>query len=303
MIWRSQYVAVDDVHVVEPDWRALREATDENPFMHAAVELLKGALGVTSALAGIVPDQPYDLHAAIRCGLLVRACKLCTDLVADACMLMGRQQIALTRQLLETLANLSYLCGDDECGARHLAFIQDSLIAEREFLKVVERQQAANSAAELPIEARIRASINDTARAAGIEVDQIPGRRQINWPSALDRIEMAFGPTAYPSFRTGSGAVHGTWHDLLRNHLRQVDGGFEPDFGAATARPQPLLSATIQLTTVAITYLRRQSHHHQQMFDEPLAAALGFAFRTDDMHERWISAATDHRREDPAHAG
>ncbi|WP_327007726.1 DUF5677 domain-containing protein [Dactylosporangium sp. NBC_01737] len=296
MNWTSRHVAVDDVQVFEPDWRALRDAGDENPFMHAAVELLKSSLGLASALAGIVPGQPLGLHAAIRCGLLVRACKLCTDLLADVCVLKGRQQLALIRELIETLANLSYLCGDDEHGSRHVAFLQDSLIAEREFLKAVERQQALNGGAELPIEARIRASIIETALAAGIDLEQLPGRRQINWPTALDRIEMAFGATAYPAFRTGSGAVHGTWHDVLRNHLVQVDGGFEPNFQAVPPRPQPLLSAAIQLTTTAITYLRRQPDVHQRMFNEPLAAALGFAFRADETHERWLTTGGVQRR-------
>ncbi|MFJ1541909.1 DUF5677 domain-containing protein [Micromonospora chalcea] len=244
-----------------------------------------------------------ETYAAIRCGLLVRACKLCMDLLADVCVLKGHQQLALNRELIETLANLSYLCGDDEHGTRHLAFLQDSLIVEREFLKVVERQQMLNGGIELPMEARIRASIDETAQAAGVDLEQLPGRRRINWPSALDRIEMAFGRTAYPAFRTGSGAVQGTWHDLLRNHLVQVDGGFEPNFQAARPRPQPLLSAAIQLTTTAITYLRRQPDVPQQIFNQPLAAVLGFAFRADDLHERWLSACGVQHHRDPSVTG
>lgn len=301
---------MDELQVFEPNWLALRYAGDEHPFMHAAVELLKSSLTLTSNLAGIVPDQPLGLHAAIRCGLLVRACKLCTDLLADVCMLHGRQQVALFRGLIETLANLSYLCADDEQGTRHVAFLHDSLIAEREFLKVVERRKALNGGVELPIEARMRASIDETARAAGVDLEQLPGRRQINWPTALDRIDMAFGPTAYPAFRTGSGAVHGTWHDVLRNHLVQVDGGFEPNFQAQPSRPQPLLAAAVQLTTTTIIYLRRQPDCHQRAFDEPLAAALGFALRADDMHEQWLINRRGQRPHEPsdghqagAHAG
>jgi hypothetical protein len=83
----------------------------------------------------------------------------------------GRQQVGLMRQITETLANVAYLCGDDEQGARHRAFLYDSLISEREFLKVIERRQANGPGTELPIERRLRRSIEDTARAAGINLE------------------------------------------------------------------------------------------------------------------------------------
>lgn len=287
---KSPTLDVNGVVVFEPDWASLQIATDENPFMHAAVELLKSAVGLGCALAGVASAQPLPVHAAIRCGLLVRACKLCLDLLADACIGKGRLQIGLLRQLTETLANLAYLCGDDEHGKRHLAFLHDSLISEREFLKVIERRQAEAGGAELAIETRLRRSIEHTARAAGIDLDNVPGRRQINWPSALERIELAFGATAYPSYRVGSDALHGGWFDLIRNHLREVNGGFEPDFRDAARRPQPLLSATIQLSTVAMTYLRLQPQAEQRFFDQKLPAVLGYAYRTDDIHEHWLAS-------------
>jgi hypothetical protein len=221
-------------------------------------------------------------------GLLVRAGKLCLDLLADACNSKGRLQIGLMRQLLETLANLAYLCGDDEHGGRHLAFLHDSLVSEREFLKVIERRQAEACGVALPIEGRLRRSIEDTALAAGIDLDNFPGRRHINWPSALDRIELAFGPTAYPSYRVGSDALHGGWFDLIRNHLREVDGGFEPDFRNVARRPQPLLAAAIQLSTIALTYLQLQPEAERRLLDQKLPAVLGYAYRVDDIHEDWL---------------
>jgi hypothetical protein len=59
---------VNDVVVFEPDWVALDSAADENPFMHAAVELLKSAIGLSDALAKIASAQPLQTNAAIRCG-------------------------------------------------------------------------------------------------------------------------------------------------------------------------------------------------------------------------------------------
>ncbi|MDG9674674.1 DUF5677 domain-containing protein [Micromonospora sp. DH14] len=276
--------------VFEPPWAELQDAMDENPFIYAGVELLKSAVMLSRGLAYAPREGPLPVNAAIRCGLMVRAGKLCLDLLADVCNGQGRQQIGLLRQLTETLANVAYLSRDDEQGTRHRAYLYDSLISEREFLKVIERRRASGDDTELPIEGRLRRSIEDTARAAGIDLDAIPGRRQIGWPSAQDRIEQAFGATAYPSYRVGSDALHGGWFDLIRNHLNQVDGGFEPEFRPISQRPQALLAAAIQLSMVALVFQQHQPPQMQRFFGEHLAAVLGRAHRVDEMHERWLTS-------------
>ena len=278
--------------VFEPDWPLLQEAADEHPFIHAGVELLKSAIGLVQAVITESQFAPLQINAAIRRGLMVRAAKLCLDLLADVCVGKGRQQLGLVRQVTETLANVAYLCGDDEQGSRHRAFLYDSLISEREFLKVIERWRAAAGGPELPVETRIRRSIENTAQAAGIDLDTIPGRRQIGWPSAQDRIEQAFGVTAYPSYRTGSGALHGGWFDLYRNHLREVDDGFLLDFSGPSQRPQTLLTVAIQLATVTLVVLQGEMPDTQRLFGDHVAAVLGSAYRTDDMHEQWLAVLT-----------
>lgn len=100
---------------------------------------------------------------------------------------------------------------------------------------MIERRRASGDGTELPIEGRLRRSIEDTARAAGIDLDTIPSRRQIGWPIAQDRIEQAFEATAYPSYRVGSDALHGSWFDLIRNHLNQVEGDSNRNFGPSAS--------------------------------------------------------------------
>ncbi|EXG79862.1 DUF5677 domain-containing protein [Cryptosporangium arvum] len=287
-LWRPSSGLADG----EPDWAALQRAHDENAFMRLAVELLKSTVALAEALVHAASAKPMALHAAVRCGLLVRSCKLSLDLLADACVGHGRQQIGLTRQLLETLANLAYLCADDESGERHRAFLYNSLISEREFLKVIERRQREDGGAELPIERRLRRSIEDTARAAGINLDEIPGRRQIKWPHAQELIELAFGPTSYPSYRVGSDALHGGWFDLIRNHLREVDGGFMPEFQPLPRRPQPLLAAAAYLGLVAGIFLRSLPDAVRVVFERDVSTILGYAVRADHIHEGWLNADT-----------
>ena len=83
--------------VFEPDWPRLQNATDENPFMHAGVELLKSASMLLSGVIVIgARPAPLPIAAAVRYGLLVRANKVCLDLLADVCNATGRQQVGLT---------------------------------------------------------------------------------------------------------------------------------------------------------------------------------------------------------------
>jgi hypothetical protein len=119
-----------------PDWAALQSATNEYPFMHTAVELLKESGAIALLAAGIIPDEPHQRDAAIRCGLLVRLAKLVRLMLADTCDIGGGQQLGLSRQMFETAATLLYLA-DDGDGSRHQAFVENSLVAERSSLRTL----------------------------------------------------------------------------------------------------------------------------------------------------------------------
>lgn len=111
--------------------------------------------------SGIVPTaSPYQRDEAIRCGLLVRLGKLCRLLLADTCEIGGGQQLALSRQIFDTTATLTYLSVDDD-GSRHQAFVEDSLVAEREIVRDIDRRQSGDGGSPWAIEDRMRRSIHE----------------------------------------------------------------------------------------------------------------------------------------------
>jgi hypothetical protein len=150
-----------------PDWAALVSATREHAFMPAAIELLKEAGTIALLAAAMLPAKPHERDAAIRCGLLVRLGKLVRLMLADTCDVGGGQQLGLFRQMFETAAAILYLVVDDD-GSRHQAFVEDSLVAERELLADINRRQAGDPDERWPIEDRMRRSISRSAAAAGI---------------------------------------------------------------------------------------------------------------------------------------
>ena len=270
-----------------PDWTALQSARNEDPFMHAAVELLKESGTIALLAAGIIPSEPHQRDAAVRCGLLVRLGKLVRLVLVDTCDAGGGQQLGLSRQMLETAAALLYLV-DDEDGSRHHAFVEDSLVAERELLADINQRQACDPGDPWPIEERMRRSIADSAAAAGVQdISTLPGRAKIGWPSVQQLVE-SLGPTAYGAYRMGSSQIHPNWHDIFRNHLQEVDGGFVPRFDAGSLRPQPLLAGALLTVLATEAYLKRRPAAEVSSFDALLDDLKDRLERIDGLHEQFI---------------
>lgn len=272
----------------QPEWALLEEPEDENPFMTAGVELLKEAMTLAAMAAELYRPEPMARDEAIRCGLLVRAVRLMRSSLRDVCDGDGEQQIAIFRQLLDTATTLLYL-HEDVDGSRHQAYVLDSLVAEREFLRTIETQQAQTGEA-LDIERRIQRSIDRTAASAGVNPAEIPARGSIGWPSSQQRIA-ALGPTAYDAFRTGSAAIHGTWSDLERNYLQSVDGGFRSRLDPLTPRPQPLFAGALLICEMAGTYLESAGTDDERtLLDPALDGLLERLSRADRAHEAYLAA-------------
>lgn len=141
------------------------------------------------------------------------------------------------------MANLVYLMGDDGTGERFDKYVMNSLIAERELLQEI-KQNIQRRGDTLDIEQRMMRSLNNSAKAGGIEdVSTLPGRPKIGWSRVEDRVKM-LGPAAYIAYRMGSSQTHGDWTDLYRNHLTYTDGSFAPNMSPFEVRPQVPLMIT-----------------------------------------------------------
>lgn len=280
-----------ELHVV--DFEELKHTTDEDPFVREGFELLKEASVLLIAVAGIrTESQTRGLprNHAIIIGHYARMAKLMTSLIRQiADGHGGDQQIAVSREFMDSVSTVMYLLADPGDGSRYTSYVMDSLIAEREFLKDVREQVAQRGDIMLPIEERINRSIAETLAAAGVREEDIPSRRNNGWPNAQVRLEL-LGPTAYAAYRTGSGAVHGSFADIYKNHLDEVLGGFEIETRPQRFRPQPLLS-------IALLSLITLSDYSRVFLDMPLPRDFEERGRTlmsllrdvDDEHERYLT--------------
>ncbi|MGW4633953.1 DUF5677 domain-containing protein [Nocardia sp. NPDC004415] len=274
------------------DFTALESASSETIFMRESFELLKEAAQLlTLAAATLDADQPegFDRDEAILVGHLVRMVKLMRSVIRGVADDHGGDQtMQLTRQFLDSASILKYLLADATDLTRRESYVLDSLIAEKEFLKNVRQQIDERGGDKLNIEERIERSIHLTFDTAGVREDAIPSRKQIRWPNAENRIRL-LGPTAYSAYRAGSGSIHGSWHDLERNHLEVIDGKFQLDFNPAPDRPQPLFTMALIAAMIAQEYLDKCIPTAGEAFSDRLESYVTKLGRANDLHEEYLT--------------
>jgi hypothetical protein len=253
----------------EPNFEVLAQTDSDDDFMEACVELYKEVGVLTVLAAEYVPGRHHSFtrNEAILCAMLMRIGKLCASMLSETVQKHGEQQLALTRQILETLVNLIYLLEGDE--ARFDKYVQDSLVAEREFLAIIQENVKKRGESELAIEERMRRSIESSANRAGIDLSSLPGRKQIGWPSVEQRLAAVGWAGMYGAFRMGSNAIHGTWTDLDKHHLlEKPNGGFEPRTSHAFPQPQPLTATGLLILDVVHSYVKKVSADEAERYRE-----------------------------------
>jgi hypothetical protein len=272
-----------------PDWESIR---DDNAVGEAAFELLKAAAIYAHLAAGLLPIAGYTRDEAILGGLVLKVSKLGKAMVAMSAQLGSDRQLALAREVIEALAILAYLTADTD-GARFDAYVQDSLVAEREFLRLVNRNVDERDSS-WPIEESMTRSIERTARDAGVaEVAALPGRRSIGWPSMEVLLDL-LGPNIYPSYRVGSSVLHTRWLDLIRHHIRrETDGTFTLRFEDDHPRAEPLYGVGVLIIDGVRRYLERLRPEALPRFTAGLDQLEHDFVRLVQAHSEMLDASDD----------
>ena len=263
--------------------------TDDN-FGEAAFELLRETSMTVVLLMGRIPPTPFGRNEAIRRGLLKRLNLLGKSLLSDISGNSGYQQLQIVRQIVEVASNYFYLSEDDASGAHHDAYIKNSLAEEKANLRFIAEQIKKRGGDPLPIEQRMQRSMERKASVAGIDLDSVPAKNQVGWPKAEKRLE-ALSPTAYPSYRAGSSALHAGWSVLLAQDIDDVEGGFSLDkqFGP---RVQPMTAAGQLIAETAVHYLEREGDEAEKAwFLDRLADSAQKIRALDEAHERFVQSA------------
>lgn len=191
---------------------------------------------------------------------------------------------------MDSFATLHYLLNDAGDGTRFDSYVFDGLIAERELLKTVREKVAERDGELLFIEHRITRSIEDTLRAAGVTETDIPSRKTNGWPSVESRLT-DFAVELYVTYRTSSGAVHGTFTDLEKHYLIEKENGrFDLIQSPYPFRPQSLTSLARLMLIVVAEYARRHQPTFVAQFGDQHGATHEHLVRLDELHETFLES-------------
>jgi hypothetical protein len=293
---RYQELDIAIVPRYEIDLDRLVSAQSEDEFLRVSFELLKEAAPLVVLVANTLDETHLDgftRNEGILVGHLIRMTKLMRAVIAGiADEHGGDQQSQLVRQFLDSASTLAYLLEDPSDSSRFDAYVYDSLIAEREFLKDVRKQIVVRGGNTLNIELRIEKSIKQAFDTAGVTEGELPSRSKNGWPSAQQRLSL-LGPTAYSAYRTGSGAIHGSWHDIERHHLELDGEKFRPYSEPMPEKSQPLFTMALIGISIAQEYLRNCVPDALQIFEARFADFLQRLEKCDRLHEEYLSREFD----------
>lgn len=175
------------------------------------------------------PDEAIlSRKQAISAGLVARISKFMTSVLALLCDKKNHGEVimALNRCITESAINLIFFC-EKATEQDFDEFIKSSLKPERDTYIYIN-ENIAKRGGELPIEKRMLNSINQLFESSGIknfeELKSIPKRK--NYKEIMEAVDME---SVYPMLQgISSHSIHGTWVDIIKHHLEEVDSGFKP---------------------------------------------------------------------------
>ena len=233
--------SVDDINrLVEPRFKIteamLEDCRAKGQFGSLVFELYREAGGLISAISasylGNTGDTvKFDRNQAICVGLLIRISKLMLSVVKlSSDIEHGETVEVLNRCIIESCVNLRYLLLKD-CDEVYDLFVKNGLRAERELHDIIRENIERRGGKQFAIEESMLKSIADKCESSGLTIEEI-NLGAGSWGSFRDKVRaLGFDEGAYTMLqRIPSHAIHGTWMDLLNNHLFRNEDGFEPNF-------------------------------------------------------------------------
>ena len=221
----------------------------------------------------------WKRNQAICAGLLVRLSKLMTSVVKlSSGIEHGETVQVLNRCIIESIVNVRYLMLKDS-NEVYDRFVKNGLRPERELHDAIHENIRLRDGQRLAIEEGMLKSILAKCESSGVTIDEIDVKAGSWGGSFQDRVKaLGFGEKAYTILQgIPSHAIHGTWMDLLNNHLLRVEGGFEPNFDHTQTDGELLMPMAFLVAEAAREYLAKYFGHQ---IAEPLFQRL------DSLQER-----------------
>jgi Family of unknown function (DUF5677) len=278
---------------------AIAGEKDPEKLNELVFELYKEALSIVNLVAHLLDDAAaakggWTRNQAACAGLMIRISKFML-VVTQLGATKNRAEVvhALNRSILESCTNLEFLASRNE-EQWFEQFVKFSLGPERALYDLIQKNVAERGGGVRPIEKRMLESIDNVCAASGARIQDV-NQKYGDWGGgvrerlkALKKEELYVGVQRIPSH-----AVHGTWVDLIMNHL-EYDGKKDvymphSDFGWVDARLLGPIAIFVLEATKA--YLERYFSHipESKLLFERIDDLSDRIFQVDSAHENLMN--------------
>lgn len=267
-----------EVKRVEVDPSVISTFRSENDYIGLSVGLLIEASSYVCIAGNIVPPtgEAWNRHEAVLVGHLVRLYKLNSALLDQTCQHKRETTFIFARLAFECIVNTLFLIRNDRPEVVQ-SYITHSMRHEKRLRERIRANITARDGEIWPIEKRMLASIEKSAKNSDVDLDSIDPPKNWAGKNLFDKARDVGLDQAYlGAFAGPSHSVHGNWQDLLEYNLKAENGGFVPDFEWHPPRPQ-LLTTIAYLTVIAL----------DEFFSEIIGpAGNAVAERLPDLYQR-----------------
>ena len=287
-----------EIERVPVDVIVVSKYTKNGQFMSLSVELLKEVAQLMTVLActyhldDTQRPRNWNRNEAILSGLLVRIAKLYHGYLDQVCQHRGEIAGIIFRPLMETLINLKFLLSQED-DSMFDEFIEYSLREEKRLLQKIERNIKTRGGEELPIERRMKSSVDRTFKKSGLTPEQVKEESRKAWGGSIfKRAQAVDMEDAYSAIMgLPSHSVHGNWQDLITNHLEhEQDGTFTPNTDWSDSRPQAPFAIASVSVSIGLEYLEKMipEYHEKKQIKERLDDLMIRIGVADELHEQFI---------------
>jgi len=234
---------VPEVKRVEVDPSVVRAFKSEHEYISMSVELLIEVGSYVCIAGNIVPPsgKTWNRHEAVLVGHLVRLYKLISALLDQTCQHRRETSFIFARLAFECIVNTMFLIKNDRPEVV-TSYIEHSMRHEKRLREKIRANIAARGGEAWPIEKRMLASIEKSAKKSDVDLDVINPPKNWASKSLFQKAQDVGLDEAYlGAFAGPSHSVHGNWQDLLEYNLENESGGFVPDFLSGTHRAHSYL--------------------------------------------------------------
>jgi hypothetical protein len=272
----------------------IEKYNNEDDFMNLAVELFKEIGMITSILSHAyrmdknIQPRNWTRNEAILGGLMIRIVKLQIGMLQQTCENRLELCFILMRCLIESIINLRYLIKKSK-EESYQEYIEYSLRVEKKLFDEIEENVLIRGH-ELPIETRMKNSINESFKKSGIDLTNLKNTR--SWGGNLyQRADYIGMGRAYLNlYSLPSHTIHGNWEDLLRFHIEEVNDKFKPSSSWKLPRPQIILFVSVFSAYACLDYLFEAlpESADRDFLEDYILDCIEKIKTVDNLHEKFL---------------